>query len=780
MARTGDARYIPIARFGQRGGVRVQMASRLDEIDFRDYERVRFYPVIKDGIRSIVAPAARANVHFSCDDENISSLAQQELGHKIPSLVRQMLRGALEFGYHAVEIRWTPKFDVFTSSGLGTNGDEKTERYYPFIWSIDRFAHFSPHDTRILVDTLTGDFGGIRQFVVSSKDAHDVPATKCLIYVHDQEFDNNYGVPLTKAAVPFVDIAIDLFDSMGKYAALFAVPGMIGRHPSGRTNVGDGNVVENSQLMQTILNEINSGYRLSMPSDTYAEGGLPKWNIEFFSPVSTSEPYTAMLGEINDQIRMAIGVADAASSQPNSVGGLGDQGAGDKISLHLQNVETWLDDIRPQVDKFLDQFRVYNFGHDAPALRCYFEPVDMNVTKALLAAVVQLLSSGEPIQDAQGSLIYPDWGKILQDKGIPTISVSGKTMAQNLFAAAIGKITGDVPSGRQDGQGEAGGDSADEMTSDLSPKIEAAARIHGIKLIQEALEGNKFHGSDELKGNLRAILADLEETEITKLAEYEESKHPRKSDGKFAPKGEGESGAGGDAPAAAKDPIKHDFGDTSHLPKAMRSPATDQASAYAHATEAAPEFQKLGADLAGSLGIPLFDGIKSKEEWEAAKKATGPRIVVAPLKGEERATSKVTNDYGGDWGQVGDLVRGTVAVTSMADIPGVLEKLEAQGWSMARQPKDRYKKPTEGGYRDIMLNLVAPNGHNVEMQINHATMLDAKGEAHKLYKEESELLRTAALEDRKLTPDEKQRVDYLKSEQTRIYGDAWAKISAEA
>lgn len=864
MARTGDARYTPqMATWKQnKSGVRVQMANRLDEIDFRDYERVRYYPVIRDGIRSIVAPAARANVHFTCDRPEVAELAQQELGPLMPSMIKQMLRAGLEFGYHAAEIRWFPKFDVIASGGLQSGGTERTERFYPFIWTVSRLAHFSPHDCRILIDTVTGDFAGIRQFVVAKTT--DVPAYKCVIYTHDREFDGHYGVPLTKPAVPFVDVAISLFDSMAKYADLFAVPGMVGRYPMGRTAFADGVVMDNADLMQSLVESIGSGHRMSLPSNQYDTGGN-KWDLTFFAPVSTSEPYTAMLGMVNDQIRLAIGVNEMASSETTKVGGLGDQGAEDKIGLFLQNIETYLDDLKPQVEKILDQFRIYNFGHDAPPLKAYFEPVDMNVTKALLAAVVQILSSGQPIQDAEGNLIYPDWGKILQDKGIPVVSVSGKRLAQQLLDAANQKI-----GEQRNPEGGEGGPAGDQLLQSLTPQpdqpdTKLKARKTAIKLLGDAL--GKYDTAPAIRTRLKALLSELDaEADIPDMmdpnlievhpdmqyksgadgegntrewvedapaydpskssplllwqasdgtryvvdghhrrqmaidqgiasvpvsviyedegvtfdqakaagiasnhkkgtfADWDESKHQRRDDGKFAPKGAG-SWSGGDP--------GHDFGDVEHLGKDMKSPATSKQEAYDHAQAAYPEFKGLAQNIANSIGGAFFDG-SNPDEWQAAKKADGPRVVVAPLKGEDRSTAKVEKDYEGDWGQIGDIVRGSVVVDKVEDIKTALDSLLSSGdWKLARKPKDRVRKPTTAGYRDILVNLEAPNGHNVELQVNHSAMIKAKGQAHDLYEEQAALERKVKSEKRRYTPEERARVNELLRKQNDIYGAAW-------
>ena len=644
LGRTGDARYLPVmAQFGTRAGKkgreqRVQMANRLDDISYADYDRARFYPVVRDGIRSFVNPIGRANIHFVCDNQDAAELAQQELAPLISDLARQSIRGGMEFGWHAAEIRPVAKFDIFVSTGLASNGVERNERYYPFIWSIHRFAHFDPADTRVLVDTVNGDFAGIRQFIVAKHK--DVPGSKCVIYVHDREFDNHYGVPLDKPAIPFIDLAISLFDSMGKYADLFAVPGMVGRYPLGRTSFGDNSVMENADLMQTLLEAIGSGHRISLPSNTW-DNGEQKWGLDFFAPVSTSQGFTEMIELVNNMIRLSIGADENAGAETQKVGGVGDQGGGDKIELHLQNMETYLDAFLPEILKIANMFRVWNFGHDCPPIKAFYEPLDMNVTKTILAAIVELLSSGQPIQDSEGNLIYFDYGKILQDKGIPTVSVSGKRLAQQLMDSANQQL-GQARNGDQGQGGQAGQDLVNQLTPDPNkPDTQLTAQKAAYRLLLTALDS--YETAPGIRAKLKAA--------VIKLDDEFEGKHPRNDDGTFKTKEQMEAEA-----AAKHENVSGESSEMGDYRKRMRAryesvgvtnDALKNIKDHLHSELQDPETKDRSRAQAQLLAVQDVLDSRAVAKRDAQGKPAGPAAKVHPdsISKEDLAKAKEDKKY---------------------------------------------------------------------------------------------------------------------------------------
>ena len=516
VGRTGDARYVPqMAHWAtDKRGTTTRIASRMDDVRIQDYDRARFYPVVRDALKTLRAPLTRANVHFACQDQVIADLLTQELGPLLPELINTLVKGSMEFGWQVVEKRWVPKFNVSVSTG-GQQGGQKSERIFPFIWTISRFASFSPQDTRILVNPRNGDFAGIRQFIRATGEDQDVPATKCVHFAYDKEYDGNYGVSAIKSAIPFIEAAESVYDSMTLYSQLFASPYKVGRYPGGKLPTkdaqGNSELIHNADLMEGLVTSLEGGHSIVLPSDMNDGGGY-KWDLQFMEAPGGSDSYVDKLNHLNEMIRVSLAVPQYASSGTPDSGtyNLGES----QINLFLQNAEAILDQLALCItSSVVEDFVNFNFGVDAPRARMYFEPLDQNVTKMLLQSLLQMLGSGQPMQDADGNMLYPDWGKIAQDKGVPIVQQEPQTMAQQLAQQAAQRLQGM-------GGGEAGGQQ------------------------QPAPQ----------QGAPNSVPEDLQ------LSEFDESKHPRKKDGKFAPKGGGEAGGGqadegGDtAPASTKAP----------------------------------------------------------------------------------------------------------------------------------------------------------------------------------------------------------------------------------
>ncbi len=192
------------------------------------------------------------------------------------------------------------------------------------------------------------------------------------------------------------------------------------------------------------------------------------------------------------------------------------------------------------------------------------------------------------------------------------------------------------------------------------------------------------------------------------------------------------------------------------------------------ATAGLAEYKQWLGGIAGKQKWQIYD-----DDYDAAIASMrsgekGIKVLIADLKGEERAAEKVETEPDG-WAGLKDIVRGTVAVDSLDQLPEVLDLLRQSGMTLARRPKNRFAEPTDEGYRDIMLNIEMPGGHIAELQVNTKKMIMAKDEAHVHYEEIRTLTEAAKKEGRSLSPNEGKRVDKLTEESIRIYGDAWEK-----
>ena len=240
---------------------------------------------------------------------------------------------------------------------------------------------------------------------------------------------------------------------------------------------------------------------------------------------------------------------------------------------------------------------------------------------------------------------------------------------------------------------------------------------------------------------------------------------------------EGEGGADGGAAADAAGPPDpaplFPAADVANLPKVAPQPFKDQAALYKASGEALDHLKTWldrGKGVCSQMGFQTMTC--SPEDADMTK--PGGMLFIAPLKGEKRAKEKVEADYGGDWSQLRDVVRCSVAVDTMDDIQDALKQLKASGMELAQQPKDRFNKPLPVGYRDLLMNVRFPNGTIGEVQIHLKSMLVAKGEGHKPY----EVMRSvdAKPDADKSDTDRKAWQDAF-DDSKRIYGEAWKKAA---
>lgn len=216
-------------------------------------------------------------------------------------------------------------------------------------------------------------------------------------------------------------------------------------------------------------------------------------------------------------------------------------------------------------------------------------------------------------------------------------------------------------------------------------------------------------------------------------------------------------------------------------PEDVKQPASDQQALYASAVKAKETFD---STLDHGKGVDKAIGGRavrpaSAEEFQAALDGPGPVVILAPLKGEKRAAEKVQAKYGGDWSKLQDVVRATIAVDSIDQIPLAIKSLRAEmpkgGWAFAVAPVDRMSNPLPSGYRDIQLKLKGPDGHIAELQINLKGMIKAKeGHGHKLYEQHRSLVAAVKAQNRQPTAQETSQLQSLEQQMKQLFDNAWA------
>lgn len=127
--------------------------------------------------------------------------------------------------------------------------------------------------------------------------------------------------------------------------------------------------------------------------------------------------------------------------------------------------------------------------------------------------------------------------------------------------------------------------------------------------------------------------------------------------------------------------------------------------------------------------VPFFKAFM--EKW-AGK--TGGKVSIRPgLKDKGRVLVKAEEDKYQRVSTVKDILAGTLIFDTVQEVSAALRMIEAD--PSVYRIKNRYENPLKEGYRDILMNIVMPNGHVCELQLNTQTMIDVKetGVGHKIY-----------------------------------------------
>lgn len=216
--------------------------------------------------------------------------------------------------------------------------------------------------------------------------------------------------------------------------------------------------------------------------------------------------------------------------------------------------------------------------------------------------------------------------------------------------------------------------------------------------------------------------------------------------------------------------------DLAKLPDKVNQPAKSWDELVTKGTEGLNQFRDQLGKVAQIMG--LQSGKKPEDitpdEWENDQGF----LFLAPLKGEKRAKEKVEADYGGDWSQLRDVVRATISVPGMANVTEALGHLKSVGIELAQKPKDRFSKPTDEGYRDLMTIVKLPNGMLAELQIHVKAMTLAKEKGHKDYETTRSLVaKYGEPPSDKWAPEDKSKFEAAVQAQRDLYDTVWTKAS---
>ena len=317
------------------------------------------------------------------------------------------------------------------------------------------------------------------------------------------------------------------------------------------------------------------------------------------------------------------------------------------------------------------------------------------------------------------------------------------------------------------------------------PAIGYLAEVHVEKGPWDELHSSQKKGGDP--DGSSSFLPSIDKSDAAR--DDFDPEQPRGEDGRF---GEGSGEGTSSAPKAEAS------GDDDWQPPASAAPlfsakslqglGRDAAQAHAdpdklfedarQAHEAQLDLLNRGTGLDKDLGATAVRGdLMAPKAFDdavtGAATATGPVVLIGPMKTRESAERKTRDENDGDWTKLSDVVRASVAVDSIDQLHEVVGHLQDRGMTLAKLPSDRFATPLESGYRDLNLKVAYPNGHIGEIQLHLKGVLAVKSALHKLYEVSREL--EPKMAKRAMTQADWHTYDQAMRQQRKDYGDAWRK-----
>ncbi len=143
------------------------------------------------------------------------------------------------------------------------------------------------------------------------------------------------------------------------------------------------------------------------------------------------------------------------------------------------------------------------------------------------------------------------------------------------------------------------------------------------------------------------------------------------------------------------------------------------------------------------------------------------------IKSKQRAQYKVDAKLSGEADQITDLVRSSIVANDIQSLMKVYELVSRE--SDVVRVKNRFKKPTPSGYRDLSLLVRLPKSQMIaEVQLHLADFSTIKnGAEHDNYEQIQQIERLKTIEDRSLTEFELARIKKLRSNSHLLYQSVW-------
>ncbi|MGF1728091.1 phosphoribosylglycinamide formyltransferase [Photobacterium kasasachensis] len=152
---------------------------------------------------------------------------------------------------------------------------------------------------------------------------------------------------------------------------------------------------------------------------------------------------------------------------------------------------------------------------------------------------------------------------------------------------------------------------------------------------------------------------------------------------------------------------------------------------------------------------------------------TSTQAILPGVKSQHRAKTKVETELQGNTNQITDLARGSLVAEDIPSLVQAFELLNKEVTVVA--VKNRFKSPTDSGYRDLKLLVQLPESQIIaEVQLHLDAISTVKnGAEHEIYEQIQEIERVGLQQKRPLSEFELAQIAQLRTVSSNLYQEAW-------
>jgi len=304
------------------------------------YKLMRRYPMCWMGLQFIKLGLPDAAFTVVCSEKKYESIIKVQLKKIWHKLVREATE-CLDFGFKAFENRYE----------YGSLFYNEEESFSGIL--LRQPKGLDGESIEILVDA-DGSLKGFRQKVQGKNIDVLVAERKCLLFTHNLESGQYYGMSALETAYPFWYDAVLNRQFHMRWLERKGTGFFKGLYPAGKTDD-----VDNQDIMLSLLDNLIDGNVIALPSGRDDKGQL-FWDVSYLSTDDKTDPFIERAKYIDEMILKALVIPEKALVQ-------GEIGARASIeafqNMFIQRKQAILNEIVDTINRYLlPHFIELNFG----------------------------------------------------------------------------------------------------------------------------------------------------------------------------------------------------------------------------------------------------------------------------------------------------------------------------------------------------------------------------------------------------------------------------------